>query len=110
METTTATTVRPRCHIEFCCNEATFEVESADRSAKGNRQPVLWGWCNQHKHHAWSAAQIANREAGRSEVVSRSEAETMARVTGATSATVTYEHRDATTGELITDAVHTFTR
>lgn len=38
------------------------------------------------------------------------EAESLARVTGSVGATVVHEHRDATTGQLVTDSVDTYRR
>lgn len=43
-----------RCYYEFCSNTATFEVERLNRSGNPQQNPILWGWCWQHKHHAWS--------------------------------------------------------
>jgi hypothetical protein len=38
---------KPRCYIEFCCNRATIEVVTVDRSGTG-RDPIPWGYCRQH--------------------------------------------------------------
>lgn len=37
-------------------------------------------------------------------------AKTLAQVTGSVAATIIHEHRDPTTGELVTDSVETYTR
>ena len=52
MNTTTAK--KARCYYEYCCNEATFEVETLNRSGNPDMPAIQWGWCGQHKHHAWS--------------------------------------------------------
>jgi hypothetical protein len=52
--TTTPNTQSPaRCYREYCCNVATFEVELLDRSGS-DLAPILWGWCPQHQHEAYS--------------------------------------------------------
>lgn len=43
-----------RCYMEFCCNTPTKEVELLNRSGNPEQAPILWGWCDQHFHHAWS--------------------------------------------------------
>lgn len=50
---------KPLCYVEFCCNVATVEVVTVNRSGDPDRLPIEWGWCDQH---SWQAPTTHEQE------------------------------------------------